>query len=125
MLAGTTDFRAGGILAGHASPMATGLLLGLFVFGIGKAAVMPFHRWLPAAMVAPTPVSACSTPSRWSRPGVFTVLKVVVYVFGLDHLAAAGEGASWLLAAAAITVISAPSSPCAGTTSRPDSPIRR
>ena len=34
------------------------LLFALYVFGIGKAALMPFHRWLPAAMVAPTPVSA-------------------------------------------------------------------
>ena len=105
MLAGTTDFRAGGILAGHAGPAATGLLLALFVFGIGKAAVMPFHRWLPAAMVAPTPVSALLHAVAVVKAGVFTVLKVVVYVFGLDHLSAAGAGAGWLLAVAAATVL--------------------
>ena len=105
MLTGTTDFRAGGILAGHAGPAATGLLLALFVFGIGKAAVMPFHRWLPAAMVAPTPVSALLHAVAVVKAGVFTVLKVVVYVFGLDHLSTAGEGAGWLLAVAAATVL--------------------
>ena len=106
MLTGTTDFRAGGILAGHAGPAATGLLLALFVFGIGKAALMPFHRWLPAAMVAPTPVSALLHAVAVVKAGVFAVLKVVVYVFGPDHLAAAGEeGAGWLMAAAAATVL--------------------
>ena len=57
-LAGTLDFRPGGILADTASPGVLGVLFALYVFGIGKAALMPFHRWLPAAMVAPTPVSA-------------------------------------------------------------------
>ncbi|MDH3789729.1 MAG: proton-conducting transporter membrane subunit, partial [Xanthomonadales bacterium] len=57
-VAGTGDFTAGGILRGHLDGPAVGLLLGLFVFGAAKAAVMPVHRWLPAAMVAPTPVSA-------------------------------------------------------------------
>jgi multicomponent Na+:H+ antiporter subunit D len=57
-LAGTTEFRPGGILADTASPTVLGAILALYVFGVGKAAVMPFHRWLPAAMVAPTPVSA-------------------------------------------------------------------
>ena len=105
VLTGETGFRPGGILAGHAGPAATAGLLALFVFGIGKAAVMPFHRWLPAAMVAPTPVSALLHAVAVVKAGVFAVLKVVVYVFGPEHLAAVGGGADWLLAFAALTVL--------------------
>jgi multicomponent Na+:H+ antiporter subunit D len=63
------------------------LLLGLFVLGVGKAAVMPVHRWLPAAMVAPTPVSALLHAVAVVKAGVFTITKVVIYIFGLDFLA--------------------------------------
>ena len=106
--AGTVEFRTGGILAGHASPAMTAVLLVLFVFGIGKAALMPFHRWLPAAMVAPTPVSALLHAVAVVKAGVFAVLKVVVYIFGIDPLAAGGSAAAaadWLLWVAALTVI--------------------
>jgi multicomponent Na+:H+ antiporter subunit D len=58
---------AGGILAGNVAGTGA-LLLVLYMYGIGKAALMPFHRWLPAAMVAPTPVRRCCMRSRWSRP---------------------------------------------------------
>ena len=85
-LAGTVDFRPGGILAGTASTGVLSVLLALFVFGVGKAAVMPFHRWLPAAMVAPTPVSALLHAVAVVKAGVFTILKVCIYVFGLDLL---------------------------------------
>ena len=54
---GTVDFQAGGVFD-QSQKFAAAVLLPLYVFGIGKAAIMPFHRWLPAAMVAPTPVSA-------------------------------------------------------------------
>ena len=53
------------------SPCTSGLLLVLFIFGVGKAAVMPVHRWLPAAMVAPTPVSALLHAVAVVKAGVF------------------------------------------------------
>ena len=42
-IAGTLDFTPGGILAGKASPAVIGALFALYVFGIGKAALMPFQ----------------------------------------------------------------------------------
>ena len=103
-VAGNGDFTAGGILAGHVEGPALGLLLGLFVFGIGKAAVMPVHRWLPAAMVAPTPVSALLHAVAVVKAGVFSVTKVIVYIFGIEHLFSTPSSA-WLLYAAAFTII--------------------
>ncbi len=103
-LAGTLDFREGGILAGTASNGVLSVVLILFVFGAGKAAVMPFHRWLPAAMVAPTPVSALLHAVAVVKVGVFTILKVSVYVFGLDLLGTLAS-ATWLAWVAATTII--------------------
>jgi len=104
--AGTGTFTPGGILDGNIEGPAVGLLLGLFVFGVGKAAVMPVHRWLPAAMVAPTPVSALLHAVAVVKAGVFTVTKVIVYIFGIDFLFAE-PSADWLLYATAFTVIAA------------------
>ncbi len=88
-IAGTTDFTTGGVLTGplsdgKVSKATLGVVLGLFVFGTGKAAVMPMHRWLPNAMVAPTPVSALLHAVAVVKAGVFTILKVVIYIFGID-----------------------------------------
>jgi multicomponent Na+:H+ antiporter subunit D len=105
-VAGTGDFTPGGILAGKLNDPEIGLLLALFVFGIGKAAVMPVHKWLPAAMVAPTPVSALLHAVAVVKAGVFAVTKIIVYVFGIDFLFAA-PSSQWLLYAAAFTIICA------------------
>ena len=105
-VAGTGEFTVGGILAGKMEGPAVGLLLGLFVFGIGKAAVMPVHRWLPAALVAPTPVSALLHAVAVVKAGVFTVTKVIVYIFGIDFLFAE-PSSGWLLYAAAFTIVAA------------------
>lgn len=101
---GNLDFVPGGTLGGLLSPLHTGLLLALFVFGIGKAAVMPMHRWLPAAMVAPTPVSALLHAVAVVKAGVFSIVKIVVYVIGVDNLANLGAG-EWLAYVAGGTVI--------------------
>jgi len=103
---GTLEFRPGGIVDGHLEGTPVFLLLALFVFGTGKAALMPFHRWLPAAMVAPTPVSALLHAVAVVKAGVFTILKVIVYVFGIDFLTD-GNYALWLCYAAGFTLISA------------------
>ena len=105
-LTGTTGFKEGGILAGQASPLVIGILYGLFVFGIGKAALMPFHRWLPAAMVAPTPVSALLHAVAVVKAGVFAILKVTVYIFGID-LVGGSTASTVLLWVAALTIIGA------------------
>ena len=105
-LTGTTGFKAGGILAGQASPLVIGILYGLFVFGIGKAALMPFHRWLPAAMVAPTPVSALLHAVAVVKAGVFAILKVTVYIFGID-LVGGSAASTALIWVAALTIIGA------------------
>jgi len=101
---GTTDFRAGGILPAGMDKGEVAILLALFMFGIGKAALMPFHRWLPAAMVAPTPVSALLHAVAVVKAGVFSVVKVVVYVFGLEVLSGATD---WLIAISCFTIIAA------------------
>ena len=101
---GTTDFTAGGTLPDGMDSGAVAVLLALFMFGIGKAALMPFHRWLPAAMVAPTPVSALLHAVAVVKAGVFSVVKVVVYVFGLDALAGATD---WLVAISGFTIVAA------------------
>ena len=74
------------------------------MYGIGKAALMPIHKWLPSAMVAPTPVSALLHAVAVVKAGVFSVLKIIVYVFGIDILASAGT-ADWLLYIAGFTII--------------------
>ncbi|AGN11385.1 proton-conducting transporter membrane subunit [Simiduia agarivorans] len=100
-LTGRVDFAHGGILAGHIDPAWAGLLYALFLFGIGKAAVMPFHRWLPAAMVAPTPVSALLHAVAVVKAGVFTLLKVTIYIFGSDFILSndVTGGLIWVVAA--------------------------
>lgn len=106
LLAGSTDFQPGGLLTSDVGTATLTVLFALYLFGIGKAALMPVHRWLPAAMVAPTPVSALLHAVAVVKAGVFTVLKVAVYVFGLDTLTSTGAAAP-MMWVAAFTVLAA------------------
>ena len=103
---GTLDFTKGGILDGKVSGVAVSILLFLYMYGIGKAALMPIHRWLPAAMVAPTPVSALLHAVAVVKAGVFTVVKVIVYIFGYEFLANTLT-TNWLVYIAGFTILAA------------------
>lgn len=84
MVAGTTDFQSHGLL--RSQPGSTLLFVGffLFLFGFAKGAVMPVHNWLPSAMVAPTPVSALLHAVAVVKVGVFSILRVVFHIYGVD-----------------------------------------
>ncbi len=105
-VAGTLTFTPGGIFKDSVYQPLIGILLALYMFGIGKAALMPLHRWLPAAMVAPTPVSALLHAVAVVKAGVFTVVKVIVYIFGVEHLSTV-ISFDWLSIVAGFTIVAA------------------
>ena len=87
-LSGTFAFQPGGVLspaaAATAGTTALTILYFLFLGGVGKAAIMPFHAWLPTAMVAPVPVSALLHAVAVVNAGVFCAFRVILNVFGED-----------------------------------------
>ena len=106
---GNLDFQPGGVfqeaLANEriVGP-AIGVLFFMYMYGIGKAALMPMHKWLPAAMVAPTPVSALLHAVAVVKAGVFSVVKVIIYIFGTTSLVSTGQG-EWLIYVAGATIV--------------------
>ncbi len=106
LIAGTLDFTPQGILENKASNTIIGILFALYIFGIGKAAIMPVHLWLPAAMVAPTPVSALLHAVAVVKAGVFTIVKITIYIFGLDFLSDIGI-TQWLIYLSGFTILTA------------------
>ena len=103
---GTLAFAPAGFLAGKVSPLMAGVLLFMFIFGFAKAGIMPVHSWLPAAMVAPTPVSALLHAVAVVKVGVFCILRVITGVFGVGLLKDLnlGVAVAWV---AAFTIITA------------------
>ena len=102
---GTLEFGKQGFMAGAgASKGLIGLLMVMLVFGFAKAAIMPFHSWLPAAMVAPTPVSALLHAVAVVKVGVFSVVRVITCVFGTNLLLSFDLG-TVLVFAASVTIL--------------------
>lgn len=105
LIVGNGDFQAGGFLAGKAPTGVLQLIFFLMVIGTAvKAGVMPLHGWLPAAMVAPTPVSALLHAVAVVKAGAFGIIRVTGYVFGPQLLSDIGA-ASVLAWVAAFTII--------------------
>ncbi len=86
MVAGTTDFQSHGLLQHLQGTPLLFVAFFLFLFGFAKAAVMPVHNWLPSAMVAPTPVSALLHAVAVVKVGVFSILRVIFHIYGVDMM---------------------------------------
>ncbi|MBR1368458.1 hypothetical protein RJ53_02640 [Methanocalculus chunghsingensis] len=106
-MTGTLDFAEGGILAGTGGTDILRLLCFLFIAGVGvKTAIMPLHGWLPAAMVAPTPVSALLHAVAVVKAGAFGLLRIIMYIFGIELFTEIGA-APVLAVVAGCTIITA------------------
>jgi multicomponent Na+:H+ antiporter subunit D len=104
----TLDFRDGGVLEA-ASKKDFIILLVCFVFGFSKTAIFPFYQWLPRAMVAPIPVSALLHAVAVVKSGVFSLIKVFVFLFGYPLLERiqvySANYLNWLIILSCFTII--------------------
>jgi multicomponent Na+:H+ antiporter subunit D len=91
-LTGTLEFVDRGFVAGHGiDPGVLRIIFAVLIFGVGvKAALVPFHAWLPQAMVAPAPVSALLHAVAVVKAGAFGIVRIVYDVFGIEFAAALG-----------------------------------
>lgn len=95
MMCGTLDFADNirtGIFPSEASRVLVTIVYAFLILGFAKNGVMPFHHWLPGAMVAPTPVSALLHAVAVVKVGVFSTTRVMLYVFGVDQMNAFNLG---------------------------------
>ena len=95
VLSGNLDFANNihtGILPANVHHGLIAVLYACCILGFAKNGVMPFHNWLPSAMVAPTPVSALLHAVAVVKVGVFSTVRVMLYVFGVDLMHALNLG---------------------------------
>ncbi len=107
-ISGTLNFRGGGILSPDqvsSQPVLLLMIFALFLFGFAKNAIMPLHSWLPAAMVAPTPVSALLHAVAVVKTGVFSTLRIFLFIFGADAMREIGADQLALIAASVTIVV--------------------
>ncbi len=86
----STDFVYGGVIdyakaLNISDVMQVAYVLAFIGFGV-KAAVFPFHGWLPTASVAPTTVTALLHAVAVVKAGAFAVIRFTYYIFGTEYL---------------------------------------
>lgn len=89
VLSGTLDFAHNASTGIIPAAVHNGVVTILYIcclLGFAKNGLMPFHHWLPGAMVAPTPVSALLHAVAVVKVGVFSTVRVMLYVFGVDRM---------------------------------------
>ena len=86
----TSNFVLGGVLdlqkvSAHPNWVLVMFLMAFCGFGV-KAAIFPFHGWLPKASVAPTPVTALLHAVAVVKSGAFAIIRIIYYSYGADFL---------------------------------------
>jgi len=95
VLTGSLDFAHNARTGILPPDLHRGIVTALYVcciLGFAKNGIMPLHHWLPGAMVAPTPVSALLHAVAVVKVGVFSTVRVMLYVFGVDTMDALNLG---------------------------------
>jgi len=107
-LAGSGSFLEpplGMVALAQERPMLLVAVFALLVSGLAvKAAMVPLHGWLPAAMVAPAPVSALLHAVAVVKAGAFGIVRIVFDLYGVALTAELGLGLP-LAAAASVTIL--------------------
>lgn len=101
------NFVPGGVLVGASIEGKERLLRAVYVlavlgFGV-KAAVFPFHGWLPTASIAPTPVTALLHAVAVVKAGAFAIIRITYYSFGTGFLK--GSAAQYIVMTFAMVTI--------------------
>ncbi|WP_166997724.1 Na+/H+ antiporter subunit A [Paramicrobacterium fandaimingii] len=71
---GTTSIAAMVAHPPEGAAVATAVIL-ILIGALSKSAIVPFHFWLPAAMAAPTPVSAYLHAAAMVKAGIYLVAR--------------------------------------------------
>lgn len=87
---GHLNFTYGGVLdpeklAGSEAALLVAFVASFFGFGV-KAAIFPFHSWMPDLVVSPTPVSALLHAVSVVKGGVFAIVRLIYFGFGTEFL---------------------------------------
>lgn len=101
---GNFDFAYKGFIEESFSRNEAIILLLMFIFGVSKTAIYPMHKWLPAAMVAPYPVSALLHAVLVVKTGLFCILKIIIAVFGLKYLQSLFAEFNWVVLLAIFSI---------------------
>lgn len=83
--ANSVTYTQGGLPFDLPPYVVVGLFI-MFIIGVSKLPIMPFHKWLPKAMVAPVPASALLHAVAVVKSGAFIILKLSLYIFGVSNL---------------------------------------
>lgn len=92
-----------GIFQGNETILMWSYLSMFLGFGV-KAALVPFHSWLPNAMVAPTPVSALLHAVAVVKSGVFALVRTTYFLFGASLVSLLGV-TKYLIPLVIITIV--------------------